>query len=121
MAENKPNLFNLELIRQKKLSIRETIKIATFYHGMQPATPEAVMEIAVQLDDFCPPLEQKKEAEGYLWLAWDIMLNIATSPDVTSEIHNDLVEIPQSLRQIAKGELAIWIPFSIHQINFHSP
>ena len=69
---------------------------------MLPATPEAVTEVESQLDNFCPPLEQEKEAKKYLWMLWDIMLNIATSPDVTSEIQNDLVEILQSLRRIAK-------------------
>jgi hypothetical protein len=105
MAKNKPNLFNLELIRQKKLLIKQTTIIATFSHGMRPATPEAVTEVASQLDNFCPPLEQEKEAKKYLWMSWDIMVNIAMSPDVTSELQNDLVEILQSLRQIAKGEL----------------
>jgi len=119
IAENKHNLFNLELIRQKELPIKETTIIATFSHGMLPATPEAVTEVASQLDHFCPPLEQEKEAKKYLWMLWDIKLNIATSPDVTSEIQNALVEILQSLQQIAKWELAIWVPISIHQIDFH--
>jgi hypothetical protein len=120
MAENKPNLFNLEMVRQKKLSVNETTITATFSHGMRPTIPEAVTQVARQLGNFCPPLEQEKEAKKYLWMQWDIMLSIATSPDVTSEIQNDLVEILQSLRQIAKGKLAIWVPVSIHQIDYHS-
>jgi hypothetical protein len=66
MAENKPNLYSLELIREKNLSEEEANIIATFAHGMQPATPEAVTEVARQLDNFCPPLEHEKEAKKYL-------------------------------------------------------
>jgi hypothetical protein len=50
-------------------------------------------------------------------MVWEIMLDIARSPDVTSEIHEGLVGILERLRQCAKGELNVW-GVSINQIDF---
>jgi Protein of unknown function (DUF3632) len=52
-------------------------------------------------------------------MVWEIILDVATSPDVTSEIHEGLVGIPERLQQFAKGELNVW-GVSIHQIDFDS-
>ncbi|RFU25227.1 hypothetical protein B7463_g11119, partial [Scytalidium lignicola] len=75
---------------------------------MQAATPETVAEAAGELDDSCPPLEQKEETSDYLWLVWEIILDIARSSGVTNGIHKNLISILESLRQIAKGDLHVW-------------
>ncbi|RDL33086.1 uncharacterized protein BP5553_08525 [Venustampulla echinocandica] len=111
MAQNESSIFHLELIRQKNLSEQETNILYAFAYGMQPATPETAAGAAYQLDCLCPPLEQRHECNDYIWMVWSIMLNIARSPDVTSEVHMRLVSIVESLRQIAKGDLE----FGIHR------
>ena len=107
MADNKSSLFHLELIRQRNITKQETNILDAFACGMQPATPETAAEAARQLDSSCPPLEQENEAGDYLWMVWEIMLDIAQSPDVASEIHERLVGILASLWQCAKGDLDI--------------
>jgi hypothetical protein len=107
MADNESSLFHLGLIRRRNLSEQETNILNAFAWGMQPATPETAAEAVRQLNDSCPPLAQEEEANNYLWQVWDIMMDIARSPDVTSEVHKRLVAILECLRQCAKGELMV--------------
>jgi hypothetical protein len=120
MAEIENSLFELELIKQRNLSEQETNILNAFASGIQPATPETANEAARQLDNCCPLLEQEKETNDYLWMVWEIMLDIARSPDVKSEVHDRLVSIVESLRQCANGDLNVW-GVSIQQPGSHSP
>ena len=102
-------LLDLELIRQNVLTEQETIILNVFARGIQPATVEAAAEAAHQLDVLCPPLEQECEAANvYLWNVWDIMITIARSPEVKSEVHVWLMSILDILRQCAKGNLDVY-------------
>jgi hypothetical protein len=107
-ASNSTSLFQLELIRQRDPSELDTTILNAFTRGMEPATDEAAAEAASQLDESCPPLERVKEVRNYLRRVWDVMLDIARSPDVTSQIHKRLISILESLRQIAKGDLIVY-------------
>jgi hypothetical protein len=104
---NNSSLFNLELIREGELSEGEWIILNIFAHGIQPAMPGVAAEAAQQFDILCPPLKHVHEANHYLWTLWKVMITIARSPDVTSEIHVRLVGILDILRQSAKGELDV--------------
>jgi hypothetical protein len=75
---------------------------------MPPAPPETTAEAARQLDYFCPPLETRKEASNYFWATWEILIDIARSPEVTPEAHERLVGIVECLGQCAKGEMVVW-------------
>lgn len=74
--------------------------------------------MAWQIDAMCPPLSEEKEARNYFWSVWEMMLDVARSPDVDIEIHRDLVRIIESLSQCAKGDLHVWgvciYPYSRH-------
>lgn len=105
--ETENSLFDLELIKKRNLSEQDIEIVNAFSWGIQLATPEAAAEAAFQLDCLCPPLEQNEEAADYLWMVWDIMVDIAQSPDVKSEVHDGLVSIVQNLMQCAKGDLDI--------------
>ena len=120
MAENESNLFHLQFIRERNLSEREAYIVEIFAHGVQPARPEAAVEAACELDGCCPPLEQDQETRDYLWIVWEIMLDIARSPGVTNEVQERLVSILESLQQIAKGDLNVW-GVSIHKLNSRLP
>ncbi|KAK3943111.1 hypothetical protein QBC46DRAFT_422266 [Diplogelasinospora grovesii] len=60
---------------------------------MQPATLETAAGAARQLDLACLacPLEHQQEAEDYLRMVWEVMVDVVRSPDVTSEIHERLI------------------------------
>ncbi|KUJ09592.1 uncharacterized protein LY89DRAFT_536741, partial [Mollisia scopiformis] len=64
--------------------------------------PDAATEAASQLDNLCPPLNQNEATLDYLWSVWTLLLDIARSQDVTSEIHTRLVNILEMLWQHAK-------------------
>ncbi|KAH8817015.1 hypothetical protein F5884DRAFT_694089 [Xylogone sp. PMI_703] len=66
------------------------------------------MEAAYQLDYLCASLEQEEEVTDYFWMVWEIMFNIVKNPDVTSGIHEQLVNIVRCLQQCAKGDLGVW-------------
>lgn len=108
MAPNESNLFNLELVTKRDLSKQGTDILNAFSRGMQPATPETAAEAARRLDGLCPPLEQEQAAYDYLWMLWEIMLDVVRSPDATSEIHERFVAVLEDLRQCAKGTLDVW-------------
>ncbi len=108
MAGNETSLFQLELIRRRDLSAQETNILNALACGMQPATAEAAAEAARQLDSFFPPLEQVKEANDYLWAVWEVIIDIARSPDVMIQVHERLVSILENLRRCAKGDLNVW-------------
>lgn len=114
-TENKNSLFHLELVRKRTLSAQETSILNAFDRGMQFDVLERAAEAARQLNNYCPPLDQEKEANAYLWMVWEIMLDIARSPDVKCEVHICLVKILEMLRQSAKGDLNVW-GVSIHHI-----
>jgi hypothetical protein len=111
MERNEMTLFELEALRRRNLrcslSDKETGILKTLACGIYPATPEAAYKAASQLDILCPPLIKDNEAQNYLWSVWDMMLEVAHSPDVTPEIQDRLVSIVQILAQRAKGNLNV--------------
>ncbi|KAK4032947.1 hypothetical protein C8A01DRAFT_50382 [Parachaetomium inaequale] len=98
-------LMQLELVKKRDLTAQGVSILQALAHGLQPATPEAAAEAAHQLDRLCPPLEDSDQASDYLWGLWEIIMAIAGSPDVESEVHERLVEILRQLKQHARGEL----------------
>ncbi|KAJ3533319.1 hypothetical protein NM208_g8040 [Fusarium decemcellulare] len=102
------SLLDLELIRRRSLSEQETDILNAFNHAIHPATSETSKEAAQWLDESCPPLAQEEEASDYLWNVWDIMLEVARSPGVTSEIHVRLISVAEDIRLCAKGEFNVW-------------
>lgn len=129
MADNPSSLFHLELIRRRDTTEQEVNVLNLLARWMQPATPETAAGAAHQLDCSCPPLGQEQEANDYLWTVWEIIINIARSPDVASEVHEHLVNIMESLQQCAKGDLNVWgvsihsqptYPIFAKNINFQS-
>lgn len=101
MEDRESAIFGLELISKKTLSPQEVDILKLF-------ACENADEAAFQIDSFCPPLAEQKEASSYLWTVWEVMVDIVRSPDATSEIHKHLVSILQGLVLIAKGELVVW-------------
>ncbi|OTA66132.1 hypothetical protein K449DRAFT_431607 [Hypoxylon sp. EC38] len=101
MAEHKNILFNLTLIKKRTLSPQKSDILNAF-------ACEDTENAAFQIDYYCPPLTEKEEAENYLWMVWDLLIDIISSPDVTSEIHEHFVSILQNLQQIGKGDLLVW-------------
>jgi hypothetical protein len=103
MAANANGLAQLELIQKRELSEQETNILQAFSLAMRPGVPDAAAEAARQLDALCPPLERDKEARDYIWSVWDIMFDIAASPDATDEVHFSLVAVLRELAQISRG------------------
>ncbi|KAI0836995.1 hypothetical protein F5Y06DRAFT_98480 [Hypoxylon sp. FL0890] len=101
MTKYKTALFNLEVIKKKTLSPRQSDILNAF-------ACEDTANAACQIDFYCPALTEVEEAEDYLWTLWIFMIDIASSPDVTSEIHEHFVSILQDLAQIGKGDLLVW-------------
>jgi hypothetical protein len=111
MEKIEMTIFELEALRRRNqrcsLSDKETSILKILASGIYPATPEAASKAASQLDILCPPLIKENEAQNYLWTSWDMMLEVAHSPDVTHEIQDRLVSIVQTLEQRAKGNLNV--------------
>ncbi|OTA92448.1 hypothetical protein M434DRAFT_324875 [Hypoxylon sp. CO27-5] len=101
MAEHKNPLFNLQLIRKRTLSPQKSDILNAF-------ACEDAENAASQIDYYCPPLTEKDEAENYLWMVWDLLIDIISSPDVTYEIQEHFISILQNLQQIGKGDLRVW-------------
>ena len=107
MAPNRTNLFDLEAIRERRLSDLENNILNAFAYGMQSATQNLAIETAHYLDVFCPPVDQEKELHEYLWKIWELIFDIAQSPDVTAEIQQRLVSVVETVRECSKGEINI--------------
>ncbi len=107
MADNTNDLAQLERIRRRELSEQEREILNVFALAIRPGVLQAdgAVEAARQLDALCPPLDQNKNAKDYIWAVWDIMLDIAGSPDVQDQVHHCLVSVLQELALIAKGQL----------------
>lgn len=108
MAGSQVDLTQLELIREADLSEQEVYVLYALSWAMQSPTWEAAEGSAYLLDELCPPLEQEEEATDYLWLVWALICKIAESPDVSFEVHKQLVKVLQSVAQCAKGNLRVW-------------
>lgn len=102
-------LTQFELIQKRgHLSQQETNILNVLTHGLQPATPENAAEAAFQLDRLCPPLGYEEEAGAYLWILWEVILDIARTPDTDNELQQGLVNILQCLKQYAtRGEVIV--------------
>jgi hypothetical protein len=98
MAELDNPLFKLELIKKRTLSELDIAILTT----INRETPD---EVAYELDYYCPPLTESDDVLNYLWAIWDVMFTIASSPDVTSEVHQHLMAMLQCLAKIDRGEL----------------
>ena len=112
MADNANGLEQLERIRRRVLSKQEkeilnvfALAICDLDSETPNAAAEAAREAARRLDALCPPLEHEKDAKDYIWAIWDIMLDVAGSPDIQDQVHHSLVSILRELKLIAKGQL----------------
>lgn len=107
MAANNSDLFQLQQIRERELSEYETSIVGIWASAMAPATRESAAEAARQIDERCPSLEDTEQTAEFVWRLWDIMLDIASSPDVTSHIQERLVSVVLELKQIDKGTVVL--------------
>ncbi len=107
MAANESSLFQLKFIRERTLSEQETNILNAFDYGMQPATVETAAEAARRLDRLFPHLEQVKEANDYLLAVWELMMDMARSPEATGPVHERLVLIVGTLRRCLQGSLSV--------------
>ncbi|KAK9783983.1 hypothetical protein SCAR479_00542 [Seiridium cardinale] len=101
MPELEGSLFQLGSIRGKSLTPRK-IDI------LNALASESANEAVRRIDGRCPSLTDTEDAADYLWAVWQVIVDVVTSPDVTSEIYEHLVSIIQGLTQVAKGELLVW-------------
>jgi hypothetical protein len=110
---NAGGLSQLQLIKRRQLSKQESSILAAFalaFHDLHAESgasraSDAALEAAHRLDSLCPSLDQKEDARDYLWRTWEIMLDIAGSPDVDDNVHWRLLNVLEELLQCAKGEL----------------
>lgn len=70
---------------------------------MAPATRDSAAEAARQLDQCCPPLEDTEQTAEFVWTVWNVILDITSSPDVTSEMQERLISIVLELQKIDRG------------------
>lgn len=103
MTANSSDLFQLELIRERAMLEYEADMINMWSHAITLATQEAAAEAASLIDQSCPPSEDTEQAKEFVWLLWDIMLDISSSPDVTSDIQDCLVSVLFELKKIDRG------------------
>lgn len=106
-------LLQLELLKKLDLSdteirILDILAYDILAYDIRATSWETASEAASYLDALCPPLEQRKEAEGYFYLIWSLITDIATSHDVTKETQTHLINTLSALQQCAKGEIDIW-------------
>ncbi|KAK1699906.1 hypothetical protein BDP55DRAFT_723530 [Colletotrichum godetiae] len=101
-------LRQMERLKKLDLSVVEVQILDILAYDIRAATWETATEAASSLDTLCPRLEQRKEAESYFYVIWDLMTDIATSFDVTKETQDHLIGILLALQQCAKGEIDIW-------------
>ncbi|KAK3308016.1 uncharacterized protein B0T15DRAFT_94137 [Chaetomium strumarium] len=110
---NAGSLAQLQLIKRRPLSEQESNVLNAFalaipnLHAEPGASraSDAAIEAAHRLNSLCPSLDHKEDARDYLWRTWEIMLDIASSPEVEDNVHGRLLTILEELLQCAKGEL----------------
>ncbi|KAF9873945.1 hypothetical protein CkaCkLH20_08679 [Colletotrichum karsti] len=108
-SQTESGLFNLEQIKSRpKFSEQDVFILNTLSYGVYSPSREAAEEVAYYLDGFCPPLEEQEAANNWLWNIWDILLDVARSPDTTAEIQERLISILQALQRCAKGETKVY-------------
>ncbi|EPE34941.1 hypothetical protein GLAREA_10636 [Glarea lozoyensis ATCC 20868] len=104
------SLFDLELIKdmlKQPYNLAQRLPmIRLFDQGVK--SEAAAVEAAQQLDAWCPPVDQTEEANDFLWNLWEVMLDIARSPEVTTEVHIGLIRILENLRPFARGMLSVY-------------
>ncbi|KAK1481745.1 hypothetical protein CCUS01_15954 [Colletotrichum cuscutae] len=101
-------LRQLDPLKKLDLSDIEVQILDILAYDVRATSWETASEAAFYLDALCPPLEQRKEAEGYFYVIWSLVTDIATSHDVTKETQTHLVNTLSALQQCAKGEIDIW-------------
>ncbi|KAK1531288.1 hypothetical protein CPAR01_10937 [Colletotrichum paranaense] len=101
-------LRQLDLLKKLDLSDIEVQILDILAYDVRATSWGTASEAAFYLDALCPPLEQRKEAEGYFYVIWGLVTDIATSHDVTKETQTHLVNTLSALQQCAKGEIDIW-------------
>ncbi|KAF6820949.1 hypothetical protein CSOJ01_00384 [Colletotrichum sojae] len=93
-------LLQLEVIKKRMpLTDEQLAIISAFGHAMQPATEETAAEAARRLDALIPPLDEEEEIGDWLYRTWDLMVDLAISPDSTRHIQERLMSrSPSQLR-----------------------
>ncbi|KAJ4392947.1 hypothetical protein N0V93_002151 [Gnomoniopsis smithogilvyi] len=100
-------LFQLQDIRKRELSEEETSIVNIWANATAAATQESAAEVAHQIDRMCPSIDDVEKARDFTWMLWDIMLSVAASPDVTSEIQQSIVSVVLELQKIDRGAIFI--------------
>lgn len=107
MTANNSQLFQLEAIRKRELSDDANAIVNIWSSAMAPSARESIIEAARQIDKRCPPIEDTEKTAEYVWMLWDIMLDIASSPDVTIQIQERLVSVVSELQTIDRGTVSL--------------
>ncbi|KAF6808982.1 hypothetical protein CMUS01_13772 [Colletotrichum musicola] len=111
----------LEVIKKRMpLTDEQLAIISAFGHAMQPATEETAAEAARRLHALIPPFDEEEETGDWLYRTWDLMVDLAISPDSTSHIQERLMSVLENLQQRAKGtimidgeEMRVWKDLSV--------
>ncbi|KAK0371977.1 hypothetical protein CLIM01_10658 [Colletotrichum limetticola] len=92
-------LRQLDLLKKLDLSDIEVQILDILAYDVRATSWETASEAAFYLDALCPPLEQRKEAEGYFYVIWSLVTDIETSHDVTKETQTHLVNTLPNAKQ----------------------
>lgn len=104
MTSNSSHLFQLDLIREREISGREADIVNLWSLAI---ASESAAEAAGLIDRHCPPSEDTDQITEFVWMLWDIMLDIVSSPDVTSDIQESVVSVLFELVKIDRGKVLL--------------
>lgn len=110
MATNSSHLSQLQQIKERNFSENEASILTLWENSMDLATRGSATEAARKIDQSCPPFEESEssgQTAEFVWMLWDIMFDIASSPDVTTEVQQQLVSIVLELRKIDRGTVSL--------------
>lgn len=107
MAGHSTDLFQLQRIRESSLTEQQNSVLNALALAMPPATPDSIEISASGITEICPPLDQGTEVYTYVWMVWQLIFDVAQSPEVPVEVQQRLVRIIQILERMEKGILII--------------
>lgn len=101
-------LLRLKLVKERAAKNGFSEMEVAILHTFSLADPN---EVAYEIDYYCPLLDEDiVKVEDYIWVVWDIMICITSSPDVTYEIQAHFIAVLRCLSGIAKGE---FVPYTV--------
>lgn len=107
MESNNSQLFLLSGNTSRQLSENETSILNLWANATALGTQETAAEVSRRIDGLCPSLDNNKQVQDFVWMLWDMMLLIARSPYVTSEIQERLIHVILELQKIDRGTVFI--------------